>query len=310
MNTGSEYYEQNIDKIYGNQQRGRSESAAGSTGGSFGDQYWGGMSERGKRGNKGNGINGGGSSSGGAMSQFDSHINSMYDSYLEGQKATLQSGYETNVSNLDAEKVKAQKETDTNLNRTYVEAAKKAKNYNEVQNAYGLTSGAMGQAQLASSNQLAGDLTGIRNQNADTMAEIERQRSILAKEYAAAIAKAQAENDFNRAKALYEAAQKEQDRLQQIKLQQMQFEQQVKMFEMQQAAYAAQNSGGGGGGYSYSGGGGSSEPEGGKQTLMDKANQMVENGATSSDMIKYLSDQASGGYLAGGNLTDYLAIYG
>lgn len=242
--TGSANYEQNIDKMYGNQQRGRSEGG------------YGGREEGGGRGSGGGRGNGSSGSSGGSMSQFDSHINSMYDSYLEGQKATLQSGYETNVSNLDAEKEKSRKETDTNLTRTYVEAAKKAKNYNEVQNAYGLTSGAMGQAQLASGNQLAGDLTGIRNQGADAMAEIERQRSILAKEYAAAIAKAQEDNDFQRAQALYEAAQKEQDRLQQIKLLQMQFEQQVRMFEMQQAAQAA--AAGGGGGYSYSGGSGGS----------------------------------------------------
>lgn len=242
--TGSANYEQNIDKMYGNQQRGRSEGG------------YGGREDGGNRGGGGGRGNGSSGSSGGAMSQFDSHINSMYDSYLEGQKATLQSGYETNVSNLDAEKENARKETDTNLTRTYVEAAKKAKNYNEVQNAYGLTSGAMGQAQLASGNQLAGDLTGIRNQGADAMAEIERQRSILAKEYAAAIAKAQADNDFQRAQALYEAAQKEQDRLQQIKMLQMQFEQQVRMFEMQQEAAAA--AAGGGGGYSYSGGSGGS----------------------------------------------------
>jgi hypothetical protein len=243
VKTGSANYEQNIDKMYGNQQRGRS------------DGGYGGREDGGGRGSGGGRGNGSSGSSGGSMSQFDSHINSMYDSYLEGQKATLQSGYETNVSNLDAEKENARKETDTNLTRTYVEAAKKAKNYNEVQNAYGLTSGAMGQAQLASGNQLAGDLTGIRNQGADAMAEIERQRSILAKEYAAAIAKAQADNDFQRAQALYEAAQKEQDRLQQIKLLQMQFEQQVKMFEMQQAAQAAA-AGGGYGGYSYSSGSG------------------------------------------------------
>lgn len=301
VNTGSEYYEQNVNKMYGNQQHGNSETAAGAATGSFGNQYWGGMGGfgNGNWGNKGNGITGGG----GGMSQYDNHINSMYDSYLEGQKATLQSGYETNVSNLDAEKVSAKKETDANLNRTYVEAAKKAKNFNEVQNAYGLTSGAMGQAQLASGNQLAGDLTGIRNQHADTMAEIERQRSILAKEYAAAIAKAQADNDFNRAQALYEAAQKEQDRLQQIKLQQMQFQQQVAMFQMEQAAIDKRN--GGGGGYS-SGGGGSPAPEDGKPTLIEKANTAA---AAGENMTKWLEDEAYGGYLGGGNLTDYLAIY-
>lgn len=276
--TGSANYEQNIDKMYGNQQRGRS------------DGGYGGREEGGGRGSGGGRGNGSSGSSGGSMSQFDSHINSMYDSYLEGQKATLQSGYETNVSNLDAEKDKAQKETDTNLTRTYVEAAKKAKNYNEVQNAYGLTSGAMGQAQLASGNQLAGDLTGIRNQGADAMAEIERQRSILAKEYAAAIAKAQADNDFQRAQALYEAAQKEQDRLQQIKLLQMQFEQQVRMFEMQQAAQAA-SSGGGGGGYSYSSYSGNTAPEEPKKmmTLADSVDKLIQAGASENTIASYLA---------------------
>lgn len=289
VNTGSEYYEQNVNKMYGNQQHGNSETAAGAATGPFGSQYWGGMGGfgNGNWGNKGNGITGGG---GGGMSQYDDHINSMYDSYLEGQKATLQSGHETNVSNLDAEKVSAQKETAANLNRTYVEAAKKAKNFNEVQNAYGLTSGAMGQAQLASGNQLAGDLTGIRNQHADAMAEIERQRSILAKEYAAAIAKAQADNDFNRAQALYEAAQKEQDRLQQIRLQQMQFQQQVAMFQMEQAAIDKRN--GGGGGYS-SGGSGNPAPETPKtgMTLDESAQKLKDAGADDNTIASYYAGE-------------------
>lgn len=282
--TGSANYEQNIDKMYGNQQRGRSEGGYGGRG--FGGN-WGGGGYGGNWGGGGGRENGSSESSDGAMSQFDSHINSMYDSYLEGQKATLQSGYETNVSNLDAEKEKSRKETDTNLTRTYVEAAKKAKNYNEVQNAYGLTSGAMGQAQLASGNQLAGDLTGIRNQGADAMAEIERQRSILAKEYAAAIAKAQADNDFQRAQALYEAAQKEQDRLQQIKMLQMQFEQQVKMFQMQQEA----SSSGGGGGYSYSSYSGGTAPEEPKKmmTLADSVDKLIQAGASENTIASYLA---------------------
>lgn len=143
----------------------------------------------------------------------EEYINKIYDSNLTSQKSTLESNYNTNISNLDAEKEANQKTTDTNLNRTYVENAKANKNYNEVQNAYGLTSGAMAQARLASDNQLQADLTALRKTQQSADAEVERQRSILAQEYSAAIAQAQADNDMERAQALYEAAQADEERL-------------------------------------------------------------------------------------------------
>lgn len=144
------------------------------------------------------------------------YINKMYDGSLESQKQTLASGYENNVSNIDASMEKQQKATDANLNRTYVEAAKAAKNYGEVQNAYGLTSGAMAQARLAQDNQLQADLTALRAAQTDSDAQFERQRNLLAKEYSAAIAKAQADNDYQRAQALYNAAKADEDQLMQM----------------------------------------------------------------------------------------------
>lgn len=144
------------------------------------------------------------------------YINKMYDSSLESQKQTLTSGYENNVSNIDASMEKQQKATDANLNRTYVESAKAAKNYGEVQNAYGLTSGAMAQARLAQDNQLQADLTALRAAQTDSDAQFERQRNLLAKEYSAAIAKAQADNDYQRAQALYNAAKADEDQLMQM----------------------------------------------------------------------------------------------
>lgn len=146
----------------------------------------------------------------------EEYINKMYDSNLASQKQTLQTDYDTNVSNLDAEKQQNQKQTDTNLTRAYVEAAKAQKGYNEVQNAYGLTSGAMAQARLAQDNQLQSNLTTLRTAQQTADAEIERQRSLLAKEYASAIAKAQADNDMQRAQALYEAAKADENRLLQL----------------------------------------------------------------------------------------------
>lgn len=134
------------------------------------------------------------------------YINQMYDSSLASQKAQLETDYNQNVSDLDAQQKKAQAQADANLNRTYVEAAKSAKNYAETQNAYGMTSGTLAQAKLAMGNQLQADMTGIRTAQQTVDAEIERERGLLAKEYAAAIAKAQADNDMERAQALYEAA--------------------------------------------------------------------------------------------------------
>ena len=144
------------------------------------------------------------------------YINKMYDDSLESQKQTLASDYENNVSNIDASMEKQQKATDANLNRTYVESAKAAKNYGEVQNAYGLTSGAMAQARLAQDNQMQADLTALRAAQTDSDAQFERQRNLLAKEYSAAIAKAQADNDYQRAQALYAAAKADEDQLMQM----------------------------------------------------------------------------------------------
>lgn len=145
------------------------------------------------------------------------YINEMYDSALASEKAALDQSYAQDTANLDAEQEKARKQSDANLTRTYVEAAKAQKSYNEVQNAYGLTSGAMAQARLAQDNQLQGDLTAIRTAQQDIDAGIERERSTLAQQYSAAIQQAQANNDLQRAQALFEAAQAEEARLNQQK---------------------------------------------------------------------------------------------
>lgn len=144
------------------------------------------------------------------------YINKMYDGSLESQKQALTQNYDTGVSDIAASVEKQRKATDANLNRTYVESAKAAKNYGEVQNAYGLTSGAMAQARLAQDNQLQADLTALRAAQTDSDAQFERQRNLLAKEYSAAIAKAQADNDYQRAQALYNAAKADEDQLMQM----------------------------------------------------------------------------------------------
>ena len=134
------------------------------------------------------------------------YITKMYDENYNAQKAQLDQNYQQGVSDLEGQQQKAQKQADANLTRTYVEAAKAAKNYGEVQNAYGLSSGAMAQAKLAQNNQLQSDLTAIRTAQQNVDADVEREKGLLAQQYAAAITKAKSENNMELARALYEQA--------------------------------------------------------------------------------------------------------
>lgn len=147
------------------------------------------------------------------MSTTEEMIKNMYESQLKSQKEQLDTDYMQAVLDLDAQQKKNQQITDTNLNRTAVEAQKAAVNNAELHNAYGLSSGARAQARLAQENQLQADMTALRaaQQNAD--ADVERQRSLLAQEYASAIRQAQAENDLAKAEALYASAKEEENKL-------------------------------------------------------------------------------------------------
>ena len=73
-------------------------------------------------------------------------------------------------------------------------------------NAYGLNSGAIGQAVLAQNNQQQSDWNALGAAQAAAQAEIERQRTLLGQEYQAQINQAIAENNMNKAEMLYEEA--------------------------------------------------------------------------------------------------------
>lgn len=251
------------------------------------------------------------------------YINKMYDGSLESQKQTLTQNYDTGVSNIAASAEKQRKATDANLNRTYVEAAKAAKNYGEVQNAYGLSSGAMAQARLAQDNQLQADLTALRAAQTDSDAQFERQRNLLAKEYSAAIAKAQADNDYQRAQALYNAAKADEDQLMQRQKEAGNLMAGVgdysilaKLYGLtdeQLALLTGQNggggSGGGGGGGYYrrrSGGGGGTDS---KLTAEELLAQLHGDGGTATGGITFADVDRSATALAknGGDAAGYIA---
>lgn len=130
-------------------------------------------------------------------------INQMYDAQLAAQKSQMQTDYETADAELAAKQEQANKLLDKNITRTRTDAQRSAMNAEEYYNAAGLSSGARAQARLAQDNQLLADITTLRAAQQQADADTERQRTLLSKEYASAIAKAQADNDLARAEALY-----------------------------------------------------------------------------------------------------------
>lgn len=143
----------------------------------------------------------------------EEYINQIYDASQKKQEASLKQNYDANVSALQASQEANRANTDANLNRTYVESAQQQKGFNEIQNAQGLSSGAMAQANLARDTQLQQDLTTLRAAQQSADADIERQRNLLGQQYAAAIQEAAANNDMERIKMLYQAAKDEDDKL-------------------------------------------------------------------------------------------------
>lgn len=138
-----------------------------------------------------------------------STIEQIYAAQLKAQNEKLAQDHAAAEENLNYQKDQNQKATDANLNRTAMEAQKATVNQTELHNASGLSSGARAQARLSQENQLQADMTALRVAQQESDAMIERQRGILAQEYASAIRQAQAENDLAKATALYEEAQRQ-----------------------------------------------------------------------------------------------------
>lgn len=133
-------------------------------------------------------------------------IRKMYEASLAANKSQLESDYNQNLSNLGAEEGKLGSIYYEQQRQAQAEADRNRQAFQEYANARGLNSGTGGQAELAQQNQLAANMNNLRQSEAEKRAEIERQRQLLGQQYQSAIQKAQADNDLNLAKALYEEA--------------------------------------------------------------------------------------------------------
>ena len=133
-------------------------------------------------------------------------IRKMYESNLDSNKSQLESDYNQNLSDLGAEESKLGQIYYEQQRQAQAESDRNRQAFQEYANARGLNTGTGGQAALAQSNQLSANLNALRQSEAEKRAEVERQRQLLGQQYQQAIQKAQADNDLNLAKALYEEA--------------------------------------------------------------------------------------------------------
>lgn len=136
-------------------------------------------------------------------------LNAIYDAQLESQLAQLRSAYETDASDLEAERKAKVKQTDEQLTDAYVEALKGAKNNAEIQGAYGQGSGTAARGRLARDIDLQDTLTDIRKTHVGSEADAGVQRTGLSKGYGKSRSDAQYDADLERARALFDAAENE-----------------------------------------------------------------------------------------------------
>ncbi len=151
-------------------------------------------------------LGGYGTVSGGSGSTYEDYINRLHDAALQAQLEKLEAAYAENLSELDSGEAEVEDTYTEQKRQTTGEAEKQAANWRELANAYGLNSGAIGQAALAQGNQLQSSLHVLESAQAAAQAEIQRQRTLLQQEYESQIAEALAENELSRAEMLYEEA--------------------------------------------------------------------------------------------------------
>ena len=189
-------------------------------GGNFGftdgtTNYWsesnpgyGGASYMGSGGSSGGSSGGGsrgssGSGNGLGPSDLSGYLNDMYNAYTQAQLAQLESAYQQNLADLQAqaEQIPQTYQTARNEAASQNDIARLA--FNEYANARGLNTGTSGQAALANSAVLQSNLTDIATQESDAMAQNALEQQRLAIEYRNAAVAAQAEGNYQLAQALY-----------------------------------------------------------------------------------------------------------
>lgn len=131
-------------------------------------------------------------------------VNRLYDARREAALAALRSAFEANASTLEAQRAEIPGVFQTQRNAAAAQSEQAGRSFNEYAAASGLNSGTGGQAALARSNRLQGDLSALGQQEAAEQRKLENQLAQLKLQYQNDIASAIANGEYERAAALLE----------------------------------------------------------------------------------------------------------
>lgn len=140
-----------------------------------------------------------------ATSQAD-YINTMYDALEAKRKSAFEAEYDARVGALDRQAATIAPQYQQAVNAAAAQSAVSQAAFNERAAAAGINTGAGSQAALAQNNALVSGVSAIRQAESEALADIEKQRVELKTQYQKAIADAIANNEAERAQALYQEA--------------------------------------------------------------------------------------------------------
>lgn len=182
---------------------------AGYSGGRYGNEFIkDGSDETGGFGNMSVGGSGSGSSGGGSgryqASDYTDYLKELYAQNLEAQLAGLKSSYDQNVKDLQAEADAIPQRYYEARNETAAQNDLQREYFNELAAANGLNTGTTGQAALANSSTLQGNLSSISEKEKDALSANALEQNKLAIAYENAINQATASGNAALAQALYQ----------------------------------------------------------------------------------------------------------
>lgn len=129
-------------------------------------------------------------------------INDMYDAQKKAQLGQLESAYNINKSNAEAERAKIGLNYQTSANDLAAQYERNKRNFNQQAVSTGINTGTASQAELAQNAAYQRDYGRLRTAEAQADTEAGRQMQNLEQQYQASVADAIAKNDYSRAAAL------------------------------------------------------------------------------------------------------------
>lgn len=150
------------------------------------------------------------------------YINAVYDATEKARTSALEDAYRKNVDNIKAAQEKAKGAYADTASQIAASAAQQNSAYRQIANANNLTPNTSGQAALMQNNAAQADMAKLRGNQSLVQTQINMQKDLLERNRQYDMQRVLAENENERNRALYEEA----VRMDNVRLQQRQFEQQ------------------------------------------------------------------------------------